>query len=101
MDEFELMERRLVSGMKETMEKQDILLTDENISYFIKVALSAIIRENRYNCFTNRNDARDKLKEFKPSDYVRMVFDRVDNYYDKKDFVRNAVVFRDKHGERI
>ena len=98
MNEFELIEKRLVDAMTETMNKQDILLSDENIIYFIKVALSSIIRENRYNCFTHNNGARDSLKEFIPSDFVRLLFEKIDNYYGKRDIVKKDVVFKGRDG---
>ena len=98
MNEFELIEKRLVDAMTETMKKQDILLSDENITYFIKVALSSIIRENRYNCFTHNNGARDSLKEFIPSDFVRLLFEKIDNYYGKKDIVKKDVIFKGRDG---
>ena len=101
MNEFDLMEKRLVDAMVETMKKQDILLSDENITYFIKVALSSIIRENRYNCFTHNNGARDGLKEFIPSDFIRLLFDRMDSYYGRKDIVKKDVIFKNHDGRNF
>lgn len=57
MNEFESMEKALVDGMRETRNKQGLIFPGE--SNFIKSALAAIIRENRYNYFTKRNGARD------------------------------------------
>ena len=91
MDKFEVMERNLVYGMIETMNKQDILLSDDNISYFIKEALNSIIIYNRYNFFTNRNNARNKVREYKPEEYLELISDRLDNFFKKENSVKNGI----------
>lgn len=100
MNDYVVMERNLVKSMVETMEKQNVPITNENISWFINKALTSIIFHSMYNYFTSRNNARQRVQYYFPSDYVNFVIDRVDEFlskgngYNKKTIVKENVDFK-------